>query len=88
MITSRDDITQYLHDILPVANNIEAFFPLPKKIKMYFLGRVVLAYVTVTYIAANKCATYEVNIIFKSIEGKDCIGDVRYDLAGTDGLHG
>ena len=66
MIPSRDDITQYLHDILPVANNIEAFFPFPKKIKMYSLGRVVLAYVTVTYIAANKCATYEVNIIFKS----------------------
>ena len=33
---------------------------------------------------------YEVNVIFKSrqsinFKGKDCI-DVRYDLAGTDGL--
>ena len=47
----------------------------------------VLAYVTVSYIAANNCATYEVNIIFKSrrsvnFEGKDCISDVQYNLAG------
>ena len=52
-----------------------------------------MLFVAVSYIAAIKCATYEVNIIFRSrrsinIEGKDCISDVRYDLAGIDGLFG
>ena len=66
-----------------------------------------LAYVTVSYIAANKCATWgqyhiqietidelkRVNVIFKSrrsvnFKGKDCISDVWYNLAGTDGLFG
>ena len=40
----------------------------------------VLAYVTVSYIAANKCATYKVNIIFKSrrsITSKGKIASVR-----------
>ena len=65
--------TEYLHDILSVPNNIESFVPFPKKIKMHswsvwkYFQRIlfVLAYVTVSYIAATKCATYEVTIIFK-----------------------
>ena len=48
-----------------------------------------LACVTVTYIAANKCAGHyhaQIETISKlqsvNVKGKDCISDVWYDLAG------
>ena len=49
-----------------------------KDFQRMLLVLLVLAYVTVSYIAANKCAAYEVNIIFKSRRSITSKGKIHF----------